>query len=124
MRLYPRLKQYKCSNLIYDIEQQIAHSYGWYVIAKRFNGIMVVNDYNYSNTTLTHSYKLKRLFDEIDIDYVTIEAPRGLQDLDASINHYADLIFNLQQKINKPRSRKSTNDERHALINNCVNKYY
>jgi hypothetical protein len=79
MKYYPRLKQYKASNVAYDIESEIATSYKWYVLAKRIKGHMVVNTYNYSSTTIKHMYKIFKLFRELGIEYTTIEAPRGLQ---------------------------------------------
>lgn len=92
MKYYPRLKQYKASNLVYDLERDQVYSYEWYVIAKKINNTFIINNYPYSPTTLRHSYKVRNLFENLCIDYILIEAPKGLQDLDASEQFYKDKI--------------------------------
>src|ERR1017187_2573978 len=107
MKYFKTLNQYKCSNLLYNANSETAYSYEWYQIAKRINGIMVVNDYSYSPTTKRHAYKIKRLFAELSINYISIEAPRGLQSLNEAKPYYLDMIINLQAKIDNPRSKKT-----------------
>lgn len=109
MKFYKKLNQYKASNLVYDLNSNKAYSYEWYELAKCVDSQMILNTYNYSPTTLRHMYKLRTLFDSLNINYVEIEAPRGLQDMVTSIFYYTELIHELNKKINNPRSRKSTN---------------
>lgn len=121
MKYYPRLKQYKASNLVFDESTKTAYSYKWYEIAKEYRGKMIVNNYYYSSTTNRHIRKLIDLFDSLGINYVTIEAPRGLQSLDLALDHYSNLIKNLENDIAKPRSQAKKNEERLGLIQNYTN---
>ncbi len=69
-----------------------AYSYRWYILASKFKGLQVVNVYNYSNQTVKHKIKVLDVFRQLGIECVTVEAPRGLQDLDSSLNyHIAEL---------------------------------
>lgn len=83
-------------NLVYNPSAKVAHSYDWYVPAKEINGVMVLNTYRYSVTTAKHVYKMIQLFEERGVNYITLEAPRGLQDLDCALSHtlgeYAKLL--------------------------------
>lgn len=98
--------------LTYNTDTEMAHSYNWYVLAKRFNGVMYINTYAYSNTTCKHIRQLEALFMELGIDYKTIEAPKGLQSLDESLQLYKHRAINIQNLINKPKTRKAKNLER------------
>lgn len=122
MKYYKKLKQYKASNLKYDENSKIAYSYDWYQVAKFINNKMILNTFNYSATTLRHVYKIRKLFDDLGIEYLTLEAPQGLQNLESSLEYYKDCIGNLRTKINNPRSRKSTNVERSQEIDNLQEK--
>jgi len=117
MKYYPKLKQYKASNLVFDCEKEIAYSYEWYQLAKRINGIMVVNCYNYSPTTIRHMYKIYRLFDELNIEYITIEAPKGLQNIERMKEHYSKLINEIESKLANPRCAKHLKFNRQCLLN-------
>ncbi len=120
MKYYSRLKKYKCSNLEYDIQSEIAYSYEWYQIAKRINGTMVLNSYSYSPSTLRHFYKIRNLFDSLNITYIMIEAPKGLQCLDSAKDRYEEQIKSLQKAMSKPRSHAGKNQERKAHIYNLT----
>ena len=122
MKYFKTLNQYKCSNLVYDANSETAYSYKWYQIAARINGIMVVNDYAYSHTTATHAGKIKRLFAELSISYITIEAPRGLQLLSEAKPYYLDMINHLQAKIDNPRSKKTLWRERYEQLTTLKEK--
>ncbi len=98
--------------LTFNMDTMTGHSYSWYVIAKRINGIMVLNNYSYSATTIKHVWELRKLFNALCIDYVEIEAPKGLQDLESSKALYENRINSLIAETKKPKTRKSTNLER------------
>lgn len=118
MKFFPKLNKYKGSNLEYDCDKEMAFSYEWYVLAKRFNGIMVLNKYSYSPTTVRHYYKIRELFESLGIDYMSIEAPKGLQSIETAIEHYESRISSLHAQIAKKGTRKSTNEDRFAEI--CI----
>lgn len=119
MKYYKRLKQWKASNVIFDVEKCEATSYKWWIFVKRIGGKLVFNDYRYSNTTSKHQYKVKRLLNQLGIIIdVIISSPNGLQNLDSAID-YNNLRINLVGKdLNNPRARKSLITRRKQLIEN------
>jgi hypothetical protein len=117
MKHFKRLRVYKTGpNLVIKDDFSIGHSYEWYEILKTINGQVVLNDYNYSSTTIKHKYKVRSLLIEKSVEFITIKAPNGLQNLDSAIRHYTQEIGILTKQINKPRSRLSTNLERQKMI--------
>ena len=116
MKYNSKAQIYRASNLSWDYNTGIGLSYDWYIIAKRFGDLYILNNYSYSPTTTRHVYKIRKLFDEKGIAVTSFEAPRGLQDLDAAIEHYQRLIRIEQSAIAKPRARKSKVEERKDLI--------
>ena len=116
MKYYKTLKQYKASNLVYDEIARKAFSYEWYQLARQFGDTMIVNTYRYSPSTQRHAYKIRQLFDLLGIQYITLDAPDGLQSLESAREFYRDKIASIQALINKPRSRKDTNFYREMEI--------
>lgn len=111
------VNQYNISNCYFSGNSITAYSYNWWVFVKVINGLLVFNNYNYSATTNAHQRKTRRLLDTLgySID-LTIEAPKGLQDIRSSVTHYERLIFKLQSEIANPRSKRAKNVERANLI--------
>lgn len=116
MKYYSRLKQYKASNLTFDPAIGEGRSYEWYAIARKFNGVLVLNTYRYSNTTARHVNKLRKLFRSVGLEWMEIDAPRGLQNLSAARELAVSRIQNLTAEINKPRSRPEKNAERFRAV--------
>lgn len=108
MKYYPKLNQYKASNVTYDATTEQAWSYEWYCLAERINGTMIVNSYSYSSTTIRHYYKIKKLLDNLSIKYLEIEAPRGLQDLNASKLLYIGKVNQIKERLANTRIRQTT----------------
>lgn len=124
MKFYKRLNKYKASNFELDMNTLKAYSYpsknfrgtGPYILGMMIGDIYIVNNYNFSQSTIQHYYKLIKLLNILGIEYQTIEAPNGLQGLSSAIDYYKMKIDNLMTLINKPRTRASTNIERHNQI--------
>lgn len=116
MKHYSRLNMYKASNLTFNPATGEGRSYEWYSIARKFDGVLVLNTYAYSNTTARHATKLRGLFHSLGLEWVEIEAPQGLQNLDDARALVVSRIQNLTIEINKPRSRPEKNAERFAEI--------
>ena len=95
-----------------NIETMTSTSYDWYVLGKQYTSGYVVNNYNYSATTIKHIVKLKEYLSDNDINYVAIEAPKGLQNLELAKKHYQDKYSNLLNDMNKKGTRKAKNIER------------
>ncbi len=122
IKYYSRLNVFKASNLVFDPENMTGYSYEWYKLAKSFNGVLVVNNYNYSASTCKHIIKIKTLFDQLGLTYETIEAPKGLQNLEVSEDHYKNKIESLTKLVNTKGTRKAKNVERLAEIEKLKNK--
>jgi hypothetical protein len=122
MKYYSRLKTYKASNLTFNPATGEGRSYAWYSISRKFEGVQVLNSYAYSPTTACHVSKLRRLFLSLNIEWVEIEAPRGLQDLDAAKALAKDSIQKLTVEINNKRSRPERNAKRFAEIGKLKEK--
>lgn len=83
----PKRGTFKRPNLEFDPSTGVATSYNWYNIAQIIKGRLVLNTYRYSVTTAKHISELGRLFDQLKLTYIEIEAPRGLQDLNTALHH-------------------------------------
>ena len=69
----------------FNPETMYAHSYRWYDLVKRIKGTVVLNDYRYSQQTSGHIWKTRDVLRTLGIKFVELEAPRGLQNLDAAL---------------------------------------
>lgn len=120
MRHMKRANIYKASNVTFDPKTIKAYSYDWWCFVKVINGKVIFNDYNYSNTTIRHQRKVRRLMRELGIKIdLIIETRSSLN----SSTPLCDAIFLLQRKnqklvdlINKPRTHKAKNEERQLQI--------
>ncbi len=71
---------YKASNVIFNPTTIEAISYNWWSFVKKIKGKVVFNDYNYSNTTRRHQYKVKQLMHELGIKIdLIVKVDEGLQ---------------------------------------------
>lgn len=123
MKYYSRLKLYRASNVQFNPETLKAYSYGWWQFVGLINGKVVFNNYRYSNTTCKHQYKVRRLLKELNIPVdLTIEVPRGLDDLDSAKTWYKSQIAVLNEQIDRPRSQKVKNLDRRAQICEYMSK--
>lgn len=113
MRYYKTLGVWKASNLQIDTNRMFAQSYGWWNLLDTIDGVVVLNTYNYSVSTVRHRYKTIALLDKLGLRWhVEIEAPRGLQDLECAERHYISKIKALESLMNNPRTRAAKNLER------------
>ena len=65
MKYFSRANIYKASNVSFNPENNIALSYDWYQLTRVINGTMILNNYGYSNTTIKHVYKVRRLLADL-----------------------------------------------------------
>ena len=77
---------------------------------------MIFNWYNYSPTTRMHQHKIWNFLRHRGYNFICIEAPDGLQNLQSAANHYEDMIKDLKEKIAKKGSRRANNIERKIEI--------
>lgn len=63
------------------------YSYRWYCLTKRIGSVQVLNSYGYSSTTIKHIWAMRSLFKILGVEYIEIEAPQGLQDLDLALSY-------------------------------------
>lgn len=104
---------YLGSNVSFDPASCVAKSYDYWIFVARIQGQVVFNEYNFSPTTRAHQRKVERLLGRlrIKIDH-RILAPKGLQNLQASIYHYENKIALLEAQIALPRSYVRKNEDR------------
>lgn len=83
------------------------HSYRWYELTKVIRGKLVLNTYSYSNQTAKHVRKMESLFGLLGLKSVSVQAPRGLQDLDACRDYHAKLYGEavVSEKYARKKSR-------------------
>ena len=113
--------QWEASNVTFDPSTLIAKSYGWWVFCARIGGHVVFNDYGYSVSTRGHQRKVARRLELDGInrsEIVTVECPRGLQDLQSGIDYAREKIAALEAEISKPRTQKGRNEQRRDEIVN------
>ena len=123
MKYYSRADLYKAANVTFNPKTVVAYSYAWWRFVEVIDNLVVFNSYQYSNATIKHQYKVRRLLQQLDIPInLIIEAPQGLQDLNSSILHYFRLIQQLEDKIKAPRSHKTKNEERAVLVGQYYEK--
>lgn len=118
IKYFKRLNLFKASNVCFDPSTFEATSYGnGWLFVKVIGGKVVFNNYRYSPSTGQHQRKVDTLLSQLGIKIdVTIEAPRGLQYLDASVSWYEFQIKQLREAMANPRSRNGKNMERAASI--------
>lgn len=126
MKHFKRSNMYKASNVTFNPETNRAHSYDWWCFVREFNGKIVFNNYNYSNTTRKHQGKVRQLLRELGINIdLVIECPQSLNDSDISSfvkSYYSKEIVKLEKAIAKPRSHKKKNIERAAKMQALAEK--
>lgn len=94
-------------------ESMTGHSYGWYRLVDKIKGQVVLNDFRYSSQTSIHISRVSAVMDDLGIKYICLEAPRGLQNLNAALAHemakQATAIVREKYARNKyPQGLKST----------------
>lgn len=102
----PRLKVYADDKkkLVFDPEAMHATSYSWYVLFTRMNDHNVLNTYRYSVTTQKHVGEMRDLLKRLNVPFLEVMAPQGLQALDGEteVMAYAKAVV-----ANKYARRKS-----------------
>lgn len=125
LKLKKRTGCYEASNVWFNPETMEATSFQWWYFVKRIGGKVVFNDYRYSSYTTRHQNKVDRTMQKLGIKVdVTIEAPKGLQNLPAAMSYYEERIKTLISEIQRPRSHKEKNRQRALLINGYRGKIW
>lgn len=70
-----------------DLNTMTGHSYRWYKLVKKINGRVVLNSYRYSHSTSKHIGHVETILRAMNIKYIRVEAPRGLQDLSTALEY-------------------------------------
>jgi hypothetical protein len=103
------LNIFKATNVDFNAETMLGHSYDWYELTKSLKGRVVLNSYNYSPTTCKHISKVRSVLSMLGIRYVELEAPKGLQNLDVALEHVVSelgtaIVENKYARIKSKRS--------------------
>ena len=120
MKFMKRAGIFKASNVTFNPETCQAHSYDWWMFVNKMNGLVVFNDYGYSNSTRKHQSKVRSLLASqgIEID-VYVTAPCGLQREEwkaQTIKHLTHQIEEVTAVLSNPRRKKTLDGKRSALI--------
>ena len=140
MKYYKRLKEYKASNVSLKVEPKLeAYSYAWWLFVVRYKGLVIFNNTSYSSSTSGHQYKVRRVLDDLNIE-IDIELNNTRRSFGEFHQHrpsdgdfvkaaIKDEIVriglinkNLADLIQKPRTRKSTNEKRAQQIKENKNQ--
>lgn len=117
MKYMQKAKIYKAANVTFNPETKQAYSYNWWRFVDVIGGLVVFNNYTYSNATAKHQGKVRRLLQDIGVAvHFEIEAPGGLQNIDSAIFYYEKEIASLQALVAKKGTRKAKNEERLQAI--------
>lgn len=110
MKFYKKSNTYKNStgSLTFDLTTGKGYSYDWYRIIERLGDIYALNTYNYSPSTIKHISRIRSILNELNLKYVTLDAPNGLDRSESINNHYNHLIDMNNKKIAKPRTQTKT----------------
>ncbi len=85
-----------------------SYSYDWYQVTRMIDGVLVFNAYNYSSSTIKHQYLIRHQLDELGYrEYIEIECPQGLQNLDSAIGYYNSKIKEIETKMIKGTKKKN-----------------
>jgi len=125
MKYYPRSNQYRASNVVLNMGDNTAWSYGWWAFLMPIKGKLVFNQFYYSPTTYKHQRKVKAKLYELGITPdLFVEAPYGLQGsgLKSAITYCEERIQTLMDEIAKPRSKGKANQKRHRDIQLILEK--
>ena len=115
MKFSKKRNRHETSNLWFSEELGEGRSYELYSIARRINGRLILNRYGFSNTTIRHIHKLRNLFKSLNLTWIEIEAPRGLQNLDLARAHYELRRASLLEEINRKGTKAHTNKAREIM---------
>ena len=111
MKYFSRYNLYKASNLTFNPDTCRGYSYDWYRLVDKIGDKVVLNTYSYSNTTIKHIHKTRKLLGELGIKIdLCIEAPEGLQDLNRAIECHTSHVRALEKAM--VNGRKAKNEER------------
>ena len=95
-------------------------SYDWYSIVKTVNGVTYLNTYPYSITTSKHIRQIRSLLYKLNIPFVEIQAPRGLDEIDSIKEFYKTKIMSLVYKVLSTRTRYTTKERIKGEINKLM----
>lgn len=123
MKFYKTLNTYKASNVYFNCNTMQAYSYGWWQFVDVIDDNLIFNTYKYSNSTLNHQSKVRRLLNQLGLKVdIEIEAPKGLQAANWQADTYAYLMneqnYLLDEiKKGRPGQRQAYRLERLKNIN-------
>lgn len=100
-------------NLEFDPTTNVGTSYQWYEITKRVERIQLVNTFRYSVTTASHVEVIQGLLTQLGVKYVEIEAPKGLQDLQAALIHHTYAYAKVKLAESHMRTKPDQSSQRY-----------
>lgn len=113
MKYFKRLKIYKAQNVTFNPNPLKAYSYNWWNFVSIIEGKVIFNDFNYSNSTRRHQWKVKRLMESlgIEIDQV-VWTPKSLSEFDTLEALYLNVEEHLCNEYLEGELKKQERNER------------
>ena len=111
-------KNYNGNNIV-NLQDLTAFSYQWWqYLAKLDNGLLVMNNSTYSNSTTKHQRQCLNLLinNNIEPDVIIEHSTSSLENLEGIIRDLKDKVTELLSTMRKPKTRKSTNATRRAQV--------
>ena len=126
MKYYKKANIYKASNVSFDPETKKAISYDWWCFCLEVKGKVIFNNAHCSPSTTRHQRKVRDLMLDLGIG-VDLELRFILDSLDNAAGSFISTLKReigysrrakkeLQAAMEKPRSRKATNNRRKEAI--------
>lgn len=119
MRYYTRLKLYKAPNLVFDPIAVEAYSFK-FCFVRIIEGMVLFNTYSETSTTNRQQYRVMRLMERLNIQFIAIEYNGSLTDdcIPRMIVEYGYKVEAIRLRINDPKTQKVKNLERMQDIRN------
>ena len=115
--------RFEASNVCFYPESLEAYSYDWWKFSTTYKGKVLFNNYNYSPTTNRHQSKVLSELNarDIKIHLMLRYTDQGFQlDVETALKDEIvcakEVIQDLTDLINKPKTRKTTNEKRKERI--------
>jgi hypothetical protein len=101
LKYFKRLNVFKGSNVHFNPETMVASSYEWWKFVMPLKGMLVYNNYGYSNSTRLHQSKVWSLLKDLGIKIdIKVSTTESLDDLTiGSVERKLREIFKLESAI-------------------------
>ncbi len=135
MKYFNRLKLYKANNVVFNPETLEAHSYRWWRFVAKIDGLVLFNNYRYSNSTSKHQSKVRSVLSQlgIQVDHY-LKLPKGINGSNLTeifveaeetlCNQYLNEELKREQRNERAKHRRLERKLTDYLENSCCFRDY